>query len=161
MASEMHHLQSQEEGQPQPYPPRQSTITTPTVPDVAPQTQNPLLSTPETAAKVAQSPETPSKREATKSIESYFTSTKQPVSRPTNTDPAPTSDEPVQQPTGADLVCGTSPLETTPKQPQLTISTETTQMSTSPDPSSVSLVEKESSEPGKHKDDDWITSLDL
>jgi len=161
VASEMHHLQSQEEGQPQPYPPRQSTITTPTVPDVAPQTQNPLLSTPETAAKVAQSPETPSKREATKSIESYFTSAKQAVSCPANTDPAPTSDEPVEHPTGHELGCGMSPLETPPKQPQLTTSIETTQMSTFPDPSSVSLLEKESSELREHRDDDWIASLNL
>jgi len=54
-----------------------------------------------------------------------------------------------------------SPLETPPNQPQLTTSIETTQMSTSPDPSSVSLVEKESSEPREHRDDDWIASLNL
>ena len=102
--SELHHHQSRQEREPHPRPPQQSTIATPTIPDVAPQTQNPLLSTPETAAKVAQySPGTPSKRESTKSIESYFMSAMQHVSRPANTDPASISDEPVQQPTDPDL----------------------------------------------------------
>jgi hypothetical protein len=143
-ASELHQNQSQQEKQLHRQPPQQSNIST----SIILQTQIPLRSTPETASNVTQLPETLSKRESIKSIESYFVSMN-PISRPANTSSALTSDEPVQHSPNYGRLSGTSPLKT---QCQSNVSTEITETSTSPDLSSVPSTEKDSVEPGGHKD---------
>jgi hypothetical protein len=98
-------FQSQQGGYPhsQPtQPPQPPAIAAPAIPDVGSQPESSLLHlTPQPAAKISQSPETPSKRDSTKGIDSYFTPMKKKTasgqttadsaggSRPVNTDTSP------------------------------------------------------------------------
>lgn len=105
--------QSQQEEQPQLIPVQEPLATSsPIIPEVTPQKENPTPSTPEPAlANNTQSPDTPSKR----TIASYFASAKKPVPISENEDAAPRPSEinpAASHDADTEAVPGFSPLDT-------------------------------------------------